>query len=442
MADVRPFRGLRYNLEKAGDLSSLITPPYDVINSAQQESYHQRNPYNIIRLEFGKELSDDDDQNNKYTRAVQTLNDWIQQGILVRDDNPAFYLTEHRFPESDGYRSYWGLVAAVRLEDFETGQIRPTEIIMHAPAADRFNLLKSCHVNLSPIMGMVRWGEGNLKSIFPDIDRENPSLSATDDFGVTFNVWVVVDAETVERVSDFFAERAIYIADGHHRYTTALAYRNEQLAAGSPENSDAASNYLMMTIISTGDPGLTLLPTHRMVRNIKSKRMASLKDQLSDYFQIQTLPPSSSENSRNRRDWKASLDEAGKKGPAFGLYGLSDDNFLLLTPHNISALRAMLPEGKPKAWRDIDVSLLHGVIMQRLLGIDTSEKEKDRLEYSPDEAEVLQKVESGDAQLGFFLNPVPVSSVLNVADADVRMPPKSTYFYPKTAAGLVMNPLI
>lgn len=441
MADVRPFHGLRYNLDKAGDLSSLITPPYDVINSAQQEAYHQRNPYNIIRLEFGKELPDDDDQTNKYTRAAQTLNDWIQQDILIRDDTPAFYLTEHRFPEPDGYRSYWGLVAAVRLEEFETGQIRPTEIIMHAPAADRFNLLKSCRVNLSPIMGMVRWGEGSLKSLFPDIDRESPSLTATDDFGVIFNLWIVVNEEAVQRVSDFFAERAIYIADGHHRYTTALAYRNEQLTADSPENNAAASNFLMMTIISTGDTGLTLLPMHRMVRNIKSKRMASLKDQLSDYFQIQALPPSSSDFSQNRKGWKASLDDAGKKGPAFGLYGLADDNYLLLTPHNISALRAMLPEGKPKAWRDIDVSLLHGVIIQRILGIDTPEKEQERLEYTSDETEVLRKVESGAAQLGFFLNPVPVSSVLKVADADVRMPPKSTYFYPKTAAGLVMNPL-
>ena len=462
MTDVRPFHGIRYNTGMIGDLSSVITPPYDVITPEQQASYYRRSPYNIIRLEFGQEFSGDIPglelpptrgrglKHDKYTRAASTLNDWLRDGVLVREQRPAFYLTEHRFLYEDSLRSYWGIIAAVRLEDLGAGRIRPTEITMKEPAVDRINLLRACRANLSPIMGIFNHDQRDgLQPLLLD----DPSLSVVDDLGVTFNVWVVTEAETVRRIAGFLAGRVIYIADGHHRYEAALAYRDEQsrlkvedrrlkFPKSLQSSVFSLSNFVMMTLIDSQDPGLVVLPVHRLVSGIDSGTKTKLKEILSERFQIRELPRYSSEVSENLRRWTAALKEMGNRGAAFGLYGLSEGVFYLLTPGEESALHNILPGDKPAAWRNLDVNLLHWVILRGMLGIDSPEKEKECLEYSPHGEEALGKVDTGMSQLAFFLNPVPISSILAIADAGMRMPPKSTYFYPKTPAGLVINPLL
>jgi len=453
MADVRPFHGIRYNTGMIGDLSSVITPPYDVITPEQQASYYRKSPHNIIRLEFGQEFSGDIPglelpptrgrglKHDKYTRAASTLNDWLRDGVLVREQRPAFYLTEHRFLYEDSIRSYWGIIAAVRLEDLGAGRIRPTEITMKEPAVDRINLLRACRANLSPIMGIFNHDQRDgLQPLLASLD--DPSLSVVDDLGVTFNVWVVTEAETVRRIAGFLAGRVIYIADGHHRYEAALAYRDERLAAHSGTLGDKASDFVMMTLIDSQDPGLVVLPVHRLVSGIDSGTETKLKEILSRRFQIQELPPYSSDASENLRRWTAALKEMGNRGAAFGLYGLSEGVFYLLTPGEESALHNIMPGDKPAAWRNLDVNLLHLVILRGMLGIDSPEKERECLKYSADGREVLRTVDRGMSQLAFFLNPVPIPSLLAIADAGMRMPPKSTYFYPKTPAGLVINPLL
>ncbi|MBM3133133.1 MAG: DUF1015 domain-containing protein, partial [Chloroflexi bacterium] len=424
MADVRPFCGLRYDMGHVRSLSSVITPPYDVIIPKEQNAFHARDPLNIIRLEFGKEAPGDRAGNDKYTRAARTFHEWIQGGILVREKLPAFYLVEHRFPSSGGYKSYWGLIAAVRLEPFETGHIRPTEIIMKGPAADRMNLLRACSANFSPIMGIFDGIGGSLLSLFPDINPGKPALTASDDAGVIFNVWVITGENSARKTSEFFARRTLYIADGHHRYTTALAFRDERMAEG--KSGSEAVNYLMMTLISSRDPGLTLLPTHRLVKGLNPGQLTQLEEGLRRLFDVKALA------SGNPTQLKTALSESGKKGPAFGLYGLQGKSYLLLSPRDLPALREMLPRDKPPAWTELDVTLLHGVIMEHVLGLKNPEDLKEHLEYSPSEGELVSRIDGGSAQLAFFLNPVPVSSVIAVADAGVRMPPKSTYFYPKT----------
>lgn len=441
MADVQPFRGLRFNPQRNRSLSSLITPPYDVISEEQQREYYHKDPNNIIRLEFGREFRRDHPGNNRYTRSADTLNEWLRDAVLIQEERPAFYLIEHRFPVKDAYKSYWGLIASVRLEDFETGKIRPTEIIMKGPAEDRLQLLRSCRINTSSIMGIFDQKEGDLSSLFPDIDTDTPAFTGTDDSEVTFNMWIIDDPVATARVTEFFTGTVIYIADGHHRYTTALAFRDETLADESTDGSSEASKYLMMALISCNDDGLSLLPTHRLIRNIEPDQMVRLKDDLARYFVIQGLLSPLPESSQNMPQWMDALSEAGRNGPVFGLYGLEPGKCCLLTPQNASALYDMLPAEKPLAWKKLDVSLLHGIILQRILGIDNPEKEKECLEYSPDASYVLQNVDEGSGQLAVLLNPASISSVIAIADAGDRMPPKSTYFYPKTAAGLVMNPL-
>jgi len=438
MTDVRPFRGLRYNPYTIEDLSSVITPPYDVITEKQQNDHYERHPHNLIRLELGKEYPEDGPAVNRYTRAAEALTEWIRTGVMIREQIPAYYLVEHKFSRWGQETSYWGLVAAVKLEDFESGEIRPTEIVMKGPVADRLQLLRSCKANLSPIMAVYRRNEPIL-SLFPEVDPANPTVSATDDDGVTFNLHVIADEARNKQVTDFFAGTPLYIADGHHRYTTALAYRNEQ-----PEkdyNNVASPNFAMITLIGTNDPGLTLFPTHRMLRGLPYERLAKLKTRLQERFQIRELPPVSSAMLENAIYWNNELSKASQDSVVFGLFGLNNQKYLLLTPHDVDSIRETLPHDKPPVWRELDVSLLHNAILQDIMDIDDLEKEKRHLTYSPDAVEILKNVATGEAQLGIFLNPVPVSDVLAVADAGVRMPPKSTYFYPKTAGGLVIHSL-
>jgi len=421
-----------------GDLSRIITPPYDVISLDEQAAFYERDPYNIIRIEYGRDLPDDRSHgSDKYSRAASTLEDWTRRGILVREERSAFYLTEHRFPHEDGTRSYWGLMAAVRVEDFATGQIRPTEVIMKGPAADRLQLLRACRANISPIMGIFNSDKDDVLSFFPGLDPAAPAVSATDDWGVVFNLHVVTDEADIGGVVEFFARTPVYIADGHHRYTTALAFRDEQ-AAGQ---KDPPADFLLMTLISSSDPGLMLFPTHRMIRGTGPDKMAGLRRRLDEYFHIRELPFVSRDRAENLKRWTASLAEASVTGPALGFYGLEPGKYLLMVPRDSESLRRMLTRDEPEAWRNLDVSLLHGVVLPELMGIGNGEDEKEDIAYSPDGLAILDKVDSGEAQMGIFLNPVPVSSVIDVADAGVRMPPKSTYFYPKTPAGLVLNPL-
>ncbi len=439
MTHAQPFRGLRYNLDKVGDLSSVITPPYDVISEAEQHDYYERNPFNLIRLELGKKFPDDNSRHNRYTRAAATLEEWIRDGVLLRDERPAYYLMEHRFSHRGRKRSYWCLIVTIRLEEFNTGAVRATEITMNAPIEDRLNLIRACHVNLSPIMGAFVQKKGDLLTLLPEIDLTRPDTSGTNDSGVTFNLWVIDEESKVRELTEFLADKIIYIADGHHRYTTALAYRNEQ--PGLDVASNDPRNFVMMALISSNDRGLIMLPTHRLIRGLKPDQLASLKEELARYFSIREVA-SSSGDSREKLDiWTEALAKEGKRNAAFGIYGLESGKYLLLIPHDVSALRDMLPAERPLAWRELDVSLLHGVILQKLLGIDDPQKEKECLEYSPDDAELVRKVDDGGAQLAVFLNPVPISSVAAIADAGYRMPQKSTYFYPKPAAGMVINPL-
>lgn len=445
MADVKPFRGLRYDLQGLSligtDLSPVITPPYDVISPDQQESYYRRAPQNIIRLEFGKEFADDNPRSNKYTRSAQTLNEWLQNTTLIQEESEAFYLVEHRFPFGGGYRSYLGLLARVRLECFETGRIRPTEVIMKKPAADRLDLLRACQINSSPIMGIFDNGDDSLWQTLKASTTAQPLAQGTLDDGITFTLWALTDPEMVEKTSEFFAERVIYIADGHHRYTTALAYRDEQRMAFPEADRDAPFNFIMMTIISSTDPGLVLMPTHRLLSGLAAEDLSGLKEKLVRYFDITDIPVTCADQSEKLHLFSEALEKAGAKGTAFGLYGLEPQKLLLLVPKDADTLQRLMPQEKPDVWRKLDVSILHSVIFEHIMGIDGPDREKGNLSFSADGKYVLDEVDSGRAQLAFLLNPVPTSSVIGIANDGVRMPPKSTYFYPKTAAGLVINPL-
>ena len=448
MADVKPFRGLRYSPERVGDPSLVISPPYDVISPPEQLNYHQRSPYNIIRLEFGEEKPDDSPEENKYTRAATTMGGWLGEATLVREERPAFYLIEHRFSYG-GERSRFSLIARVRLEELGSGQIRPHEATMTKPAADRSRLIESCRANFSPVMALYshqgeRGGAGSSKkgveSLFPEATSKAPSSTAVDDNGVAYNMWVIADEKVTTRVSQFFANKALYIADGHHRYETALSYREAQRRANPSYTGGEAFNFVMMTITDSQDPNLVMLPTHRLVRGVEAGRLDGLRETLSLYFDMEELAMPSPSPSETLASWLERLKEQGVGRTAFGLYGLHGERLCLLTARK-AALEEKMPPDQPQLLRKLDVNILHWTILRGMLGIDSPEMEEYCLEYTRDGSEVLHRVDSGEYQLAFLLNPATISSMLAVADSGTRMPQKSTYFHPKTPAGLVINPL-
>lgn len=437
MADVQPFRGIRYNLERIGDLSPVISPPYDVISPQEQRLYHDKSPYNVIRLEFGEERAGDSARDNKYTRAALTLESWLRQGVLVREERPAFYLVEHRFRYQNSTRSRFGLIACVGLEELGSGTIRPHEMTMRGPAIDRLFLLQACRSNFNPIMGIFRSEGEGIGWLFQEVAVDRPALEAMDDNGVSYRVWMVSEGERIAAITRFFRDKAIYIADGHHRYETALAYCKKRRAALPSFTGGEAFNFVMMALMDSQDPDLIMYPTHRLVRGIA---VEGLEERLDAYFDRELLHPQG-DLSYTMEGWLDELRRRGREGTAFALYGLHRRHLCLLKLRHQGAARERMSAAWPSPLRELDVSLLHWVILRQMLGIDSAEKEESSLEYTRDGLAALSRVDSGEFQLAFLLNPAPISSVLAVADAGVRMPQKSTYFYPKTPTGLVINPL-
>jgi uncharacterized protein (DUF1015 family) len=442
MCDVRPFCGLRYNLQQVSDPSSIITPPYDVISFTERLSYYRKSPYNIIRLEYGEEQPGDSADNNKYTRAAAILDAWIKDGILIREGKPALYVIEHNFPYKDTIKSRLGLMARVRLEELDNqGHIRPHEKTTKEPAIDRLNLLRACRANLSPIMGLVRTKKGEMVKLLRGLAKGEPHFSATDSYGVNYIVRVISDGTAIQKVSQLFADKVIYIADGHHRYETALRYRDEQRAAFSSYTGEEPFNFVMMSLMDSHDPGLVMLPTHRLIKGLEPAKLVQLERTLSPYFSADSLLPSLPTLSETIQSWLGTLEMEGKRGNVLGLYGLHEKKLCLLRLKREAELQKVIPSEELSLWKKLDVALLQQIVLRDALDIDTLEKEAKHMEFTRDALEAVSKVDSGEYQMAFLLNPTRVSTVLEAADYGKRLPQKSTYFYPKTPAGLVINPI-
>jgi len=440
MCDVRPFCGLRYNLQRAGAPSTVITPPYDVISPEERARFYSANPYNIIRIEYGAEEPGDTPDSNKYTRAAATLDRWLGEDILVRDRRPAFYVVEHSFSYRGAGRSRWGLIARVRLEDFESGRVHPHERTNKAPAVDRLNLLRACRANISPVMGLFRTESGEMAARLRDLSQDDPAFSAGDSQGVTYRLWVLDDEAEIADVSGFLADRDIFIADGHHRYETALRYQKERQEAAPSPGGDEPFNFVMMSLMDSQDPGLVMQPTHRTVKGLEPARVAELESKISSYFEVgPPIPPMPAE-ADTVEHWLRDLELRGREGTVLGLYGGGRDLRLLRLRPDVD-LRGLLSAEELTLWKDLDVVLLQRIVIQEALGIRSLDEETAHLDYTRDALLAKQRVDSGERQLAFFLNPAPISSILDSAAAGRRLPQKSTYFHPKTPAGLVMYPL-
>jgi uncharacterized protein (DUF1015 family) len=431
MADVRPFRGFRYHLDPDDDLGTVIAPPYDVISAAEQQRLYDRSPYNIVRLELGRDEPKDDALNNRYTRAAEDFARWRRDGILQLDLAPAFYLYRQRFTVDGRELARTGVIARVRLEPWEAGVILPHERTMAKPKDDRLRLLRACAANVSPILALYEDKAGTIAGAIERATAAQPVADVADDAGERHTLWMLDDPATCAAITDALATRQLFIADGHHRYETALAYRDESAEVHYGLSPDSAANFVMMTLVAMDDPGLAILPTHRLVRGLERSVLDALPERLGAIWKLRDLESSA--------DAPALLKTLASEKQAAIVVTHEQRWLATLTPAGRKRLSA---SGEPKSWQQLDVAAVQEGILDAALGIRRDAiATGDSVTYTRDASAALDAVARGEAQVAILLNPTRPQQVRDVARDGGRMPQKSTYFYPKLITGLVIHPL-
>ena len=439
MADVRALPGIRYT---SRDLAALVTPPYDVISPEAQARYYERHPENIIRLELGRDQPGDDALDNRYTRAAVTFSDWRLRGILAQDA-PSLYLYEQRFTVEGQERIRLSLLARVRLEPWDAGVILPHERTLSKPKDDRLKLYRACAANLSPIMALYDDPAAELAEIFAEVRRTTPLADFADEAGEGHRLWLIPGATTALEIAAFFHNRQLYIADGHHRYETGLAYRDEVAQARKELLEDDAANFTLMALSAVEDPGLLVLPTHRMLRDLPADRLAALDERLRAHFDVTSLGPGAGGAALIER-----LTTAANAGAPTVFALVRPEDTLLLTLRDEGRQAMARLEGEradaSDAWRRLDLAVLHELLLNRALGVtDEQVRAGEHVTYTRDAPAAIAAVRQrkDGTQLAVLVNATPPAAIRDVARAGDRMPQKSTYFYPKLITGLVINPL-
>ena len=426
MAEIKPFKGMRYNTFLAGKIGELCCPPYDIISEEERLGYIAENEYNVIRLELPKEGED------VYKTAGEVLDMWRNTGVLVHEIKPAVYIYEEEFNAYNKRSSVKGIIVRVKVEEFSKGVILPHEFTLSKAKADRFNLMKATNCNFSQIYALYMDEEHTTLKTIDRLSDRKPDQKFTDSDHVTHKLWIITDEKVIEKLVNDFADRKLYIADGHHRYETALNYRNYCRENGISKEGDP-QDYQMMYLVDMQHPGLVVFPTHRMVRDLESFDKNEVLKGCEEYFDITKFTSVGNINSELAKQYKQ-----GKK--AFGFY-CGKGEWYLLVLKDIEVMAGVLPD-LSEASQQLDVSVLHSLILEKTMGIDKENMANQiNLTYTKFFEEAIMKVDKGEFQCSFILNPTRVTEIRDVAAAGEKMPQKSTYFYPKMITGMVMNDL-
>jgi uncharacterized protein (DUF1015 family) len=441
MAEVLPFRGILYNTQKIRNLSDVVTPPYDVISKQEQHNFYDRHPQNIIRLILGKTTENDTVNNNYYTRASDFLKNWFSENMLEQDTKPSFYLTSIDFSIENKIFTRYGIIALVALEPFKNGVIVPHESTFSNVKMERFELMKSCHANFSPVFSLY----SDSKNIIIDklkgpALKQTPAIEFTDYDGHRHRMWRITDLDSCRYVSNAMQEKRLFIADGHHRYETALDYR-DWISSSDPDfKKDHPANYVMMYLSSMEDPGLVILPAHRMVKGLKSSITGSFINKAEDYFDILTIPFMDGDFKRSRADFISILKSNASKNIIGALMKGSKEFYLLTLKSGV--MERMFSNELPEALRYLDVTVLTRLIFTEIFGFDNSKLDNESIiTYSSIEKQAIEAAVSGKCDISFILNPTKIEQVRDIANNGLTMPRKSTYFYPKVITGIVLNKL-
>ena len=439
MARLRPFKGIRYNPDRISSMADVICPPYDVISETEQTKLHDRSPYNVIRMELGRKRPGDDIHDNPHTRAGNYLRTWMKDGTLVQEETPAVYLTATEFDTVSGPNTRWGLVVSVGLEPFHQGGILPHERTYSKVKSERLSLMQACRANLSPIFAFFSDDRSTMPQLISHVAHTAPVVAFQDDNRHVHKMWIIKDPDLHALIAANFEQQTLFIADGHHRYETALAYRDERArrAGGLPENHPA--NNTLMYLSSIQDPGLIILPAHRLLPEVPSEVRRKFLEHARSFFEVQ----STEGNLEKERAVDALLDRLDQTQPGAALVvALRDVAAPVLLQLKPGKKATIYPEETPDILKDIDVTLLTEFIFPALLGLSQAQLDDvNCVHYHHDARAALDGVTSGQYDMACIIKPTPIASVQRVADAGQVMPRKSTYFAPKVITGLVMQTL-
>jgi uncharacterized protein (DUF1015 family) len=442
MAEVLPFKGILYNPEKVNRLADVITPPFDVISSKEQDQFYESSPFNMIRLIRGKSTVYDTRSNNPHSRAADYMAAWFTNDILIQDDEPAFYLTTLDFEaDRQSYRRY-GLIALVPISPYDKGIILPHERTFTNVKSERLELMKACHTNFSPIFSMVPDDNGAMLETMQQLTTLlEPGIGFTAKDGSRHKLWRIIDPAAVQKLTDTIRDRKIYIADGHHRYETALNYCHWMHETNTELPKHHPANFVMMYLSSMADPGLIIRPAHRLLREVTQSALDQLLTNARSLFEIEEI--SFSEDKRNDT-LLAFVDNLKRHSEhsSIGMYMKGRNTFYRLSLNRTDSLDELIGSDLFGPLKQLDVMIMTRILFVEYLNFDQARLDNEKLiAYTTNAQEAVDRVARGEIDVCFLLNPTTVRQVRNVADDGLIMPRKATYFYPKVTTGLVINRL-
>jgi uncharacterized protein (DUF1015 family) len=426
MIEIKPFRGVTYNKNKIDDFDLVTAPPYDVISPRERDDLYKKNKYNIVRLILGKEYSTDNKRNNRYSRAANFIEKWMQEKVLVRDEKPCLYVYLQEFKDLQTKKKIkrLGFIACFKLQEFSKKNIFPHELTLSKPKADRFKLIKSTSSNYSPVFSLYSDKKKKVDSILKKALKKKPFLKVRDENATLHKLYKISDKKIISQIVKGLKNKKLFIADGHHRYETALNYK-KHIAKGGKRFVDVEASSTLMYFTNLNSTGLKIYPIHRALRNLSEKAIENLIDKLSAFFTIK--------KAASKNEMLKIVLSSRPKEYIFGLYFHKDFYILRLKDKNLPAKAA----GMKKASKvdKLNVSLLHNLVIDKILKADV----EDDVYYMKNPDSVIRETNKRKNRLGLFLAPIKAEEIIEAALNNERMPRKTTYFYPKLYSGLVIN---
>jgi len=446
--DVLPFRALHYDPAKVPDIGLCLSQPYDVISPAQQERYYRQHEHNIIRLILNRESPGDDERGNRYTRARDLLGQWRRQGALTHTERPSFWVYEQEFdiPEI-GRKKVKGFIGLVRLQDYESRKILPHEKVMTRPLEDRIRLTRATGTQFEYIWSLYRDKAYVIDNILDGAEREAPIVDFYEgETLVRHRMWRLADPHPCEIIRRTMQRLKIYIADGHHRYQAMLTFRDEMRRAHPQAGPDAPWEFIMMFLTNSEHEGLTILPTHRILRDLglRRKTLSELHLAILEHFHVKSYSfgNHSGGEEEARRRWLRDLRDSEAGVHKFGALIAGMSRYFLITLKDAEAYEEMVELDNTSVWKQLDVNILNTLVLNRIIGLTEEElASQANVEYTKDVDAALEAVRSGSAQVALILNSTRLEDVITIAENGERMPRKSTHFYPKPLSGLVLFPM-
>jgi uncharacterized protein (DUF1015 family) len=434
MVEIIPFRGIRYNKEKINNLAEVMSPPYDIISEEMQHQLYDKHPYNIVRLILGKEYPDDTADNNKYTRAAKLLKEWLDEKILIKSEKPALYPYKIDYEIKGGKRTFNGFFVLLKL-DPTYKQVKAHERTLSKPKADRLNLMRTTNANLEPIELLYIDEEDRIKrEIDSYILNTEPIIDVVGYDGFTHKLWEIHEEELISFICDWMKDKILFIADGHHRYQTAIDFADEMREKTGNNDENAPFNYMMVVLANMFDKGLSILPTHRLIK-MQNMDLDTMLEGAREHFDIEEKTFVNKDYQKQSEEITRAL-EPKEQEHKFALYAGGDKYYVLILK-NEDILDKMMSRYS-KTLRRLDVTILHKLMLESVMGINEDNIE-DHVKYTRDNVEAIKAVAEGKFDYSFLMNATKIEELRDVANAGEHMPQKSTYFLPKLLSGLVMR---